>query len=191
MRILLDADGLLLDFITPALRIVRELGGPDLRHDDVTDYDLGQLVPEPKRALFWRLCGARGFCSSILPYPLTWARLLATSRMDGVSSISIVTAPMRDSLTWEEERRQQLRQYFPFLDHALVHVRHDKHAVPGDLFLDDSPDHVSRWQAANPQGLGLIWDRNYNRHAQGPRVHGWSALHELVTRRALEAAAAT
>lgn len=159
LRVLLDCDGVLADFITPALGIVRDLCDRELVHDDVVDYDLGQLVPEHLRAEFWRRTAELGFCLSLRPYE---GALQAFGELQAAGhTVEIVTAPMRGSATWASERREWLNWYFG-IPAKRVHSTHDKADVPGDLFLDDNPTHVRVWKAANPHGVALVWQRLYN-----------------------------
>ena len=69
-RILVDCDGVLSDFVTPALRVVAELGGPVINHDEMDRYELDSYLSTTKqREKFWHAVCAEGFCASLQPYP--------------------------------------------------------------------------------------------------------------------------
>jgi 5'(3')-deoxyribonucleotidase len=84
--------------------------------------------------------------------------------------------------TWASERQQWLAEHFGISHKHLVSTP-AKYLVRGELFVDDKPEHVEQWQAANPCGVGVLWSRAYNRSATHLRsVSQWGPLVDLMQR---------
>ena len=159
--ILLDCDGVLADFVTPALRVVADLGGPVLMHDDLTTWDIDDALPEDKRPAFWERACAPGFCASLLPYPGVKEAL---ARLRQLGDVVCVTSPMATSPTWQHERTHWLKDVLGFeRDHVIS--TSGKRYVRGHWFADDKPEHVTDWCAANRGGRGFVIARPYNTKA--------------------------
>ncbi len=176
MRILLDCDGVLSDFITPALRVVELLTGKQYAHDDVTDWDLDVLVPEGQRETFWEACSAPGFARNMQPYP---GAVAAVEALRTRHNVFVVTAYMHSSKTWVHDRDAWLHHYFGFMQRDIVHTK-AKHLIAGDVFVDDKPSNVREWQMEHTDGIGLIFDRPHNRDAVGTRVFDWIDVCEHI-----------
>lgn len=159
--ILIDCDGVASDFVTPALAVVARLGGPSLLHDQLEAYDIGELLPEDKRAELWRLVSEPGFCASLLPYV---GAAHAIEELRKLGTVVCVTSPMEDSATWAHERLQWLARYFGF-DREHVISTAGKQWVAGDVFIDDAPKHVNAWAEAHPNGRAVLLERPWNRGA--------------------------
>lgn len=138
--ILLDCDGVLADFVTPALRVVAELGGPTVAHDDLTQYDIGQLLPAELRAEFWRRVAVPGFCAGLKPYP---GALECVFGLREIGDVVCVTSPM-DAPHWAHERIYWLKEFFGF-DRKTTISTSGKHWIAGDFLADDSIGHVDDW----------------------------------------------
>jgi 5'(3')-deoxyribonucleotidase len=173
--ILLDCDGVLADFVTPALRIVAEVGGgPVLMHDDLTTWDIEDALAEDKRPAFWERVCAEGFCSSLLPYPGVKEAL---AELRGIGTVVCVTSPMATSRTWQHERLHWLKDVLGFERDHVISTSGKSH-VAGSYFADDKPEHVEAWRKASG-GVGFVIARPYNTGAK-------SALYRAPRRGSLE-----
>lgn len=175
MIILLDADGVLYDFITPALREMFALGGPPIAHDELDRYEIESYLPESHRERWWARVTAPGFCAGLLPYPgaISAVRELRAMGHD----VLCVTSPM-DCDTWAGERARALRRDFDFPRDHIISTP-GKRWVPGHFFADDTPSHCDRWARANPLSTAILIKRPYNNgvHTLGTfveLVRGWS-----------------
>jgi 5'(3')-deoxyribonucleotidase len=179
-RALLDCDGVVGDFITPCLREIALLTGADHAHDDVDvwDFDVKLISSEELRREYWSRITAPGFCASIEPYPHAKE---GVKLLQSYADVYIVTAPML-APTWASERQQWLAEHFG-ISHKRIVSTPAKYLVRGELLVDDKPEHVEQWQAANPCGVGVLWSRAYNRHATHLRsVSQWGPLVDLMQR---------
>jgi 5'(3')-deoxyribonucleotidase len=139
--ILIDVDGVLADFATPAVRWACALGAPDtLDARTLTHYDIAGYVPEQNRRKWWERVTGRGFCAALKPYTNAAESVLKLQR---IGDVVAVTAPM-DSPHWEYERRVWLKDVFGFHRENVISTS-GKYHVPGDFYADDSIDHLTKW----------------------------------------------
>jgi 5'(3')-deoxyribonucleotidase len=187
-RFLLDCDGVLANFVSAALNeinLIRYANGTIrsnadvLRADAVLHWDMSRLLHADDAQLFKDIIASAGFCESLHAYP---GAADAVKQLVATFDVRVVTAFMSNSKTWCYERTQWLQRFMNIDADRVVFARH-KHVVAGDFFIDDSPQHVERWMAHNPEGVGIIWTRPYNVRENVPsavRVSTWAEVFELV-----------
>jgi 5'(3')-deoxyribonucleotidase len=176
--LLIDCDGVLSDFITPALAVVASLG--DYEVPDTELLKIEHVLPEDVGAEYMRRVTTRGFCSSLLPYP---GAQDAVRELRELAEVVIVTASFGQCPTWAWERTTWLADHFGIEPGDVVHAGR-KHRVVGDVFVDDHPKHVAAWAQAHPRGTPLLWDRAYNRDSALPRTSSWSTVLTVVRAKA-------
>ena len=159
MRILLDCDGVLADFLTPAMRHLNFFSGHHYEPEDLHDWDVFSVYPRTCEERFYAACGVPGFCGGL--------DVIEGSRdfVEGLcylGEVYVVTSPMPNHPTWAFEREQWLRDHFGLPANRVIHTS-AKHVCLGDVLIDDRPENVRRWQEAHPTGVGLLWDAPYNR----------------------------
>lgn len=177
-RLLLDCDGVLSNFMGSALQVVASLGS-----FEVPDHHLLSIedaLPADVAAEYLRRVTARGFCSSLLPYP---GAQDALRELRELAEVVIVTASFGQCPTWAWERTAWLGDHFGIEPGDVVHAGR-KHRVGGDVFVDDHPKHVSAWMDAHPFGIAMLWDRAYNRDAQMARASSWATVLTVVRAKA-------
>ena len=164
MKILLDCDGVLADFVAAALVVANDLdpskGWAVWTPADVTDWQIENLLPEYLRSAFAERLNAPGFCASILPK--AGCGIVPELRALG-HSVEIVTQPLDTNPHWEKERLEGVQKYF---GDVKVHFASDKSSFAGAVFVDDKPSNVRAWQIANPAGQAFLMHVPYNVHAQ-------------------------
>lgn len=157
--VLLDVDGVLADFISGALANLKRLFDIDGKHDHVINWHFETcfgLTSAQAKQLHdsWT---EPGFCAGLPPY---------VGAVDGVNALREyanvypLTAPF-NSVPWVSERDAWLGKHFGFSRKAITHTE-AKYLVKGDVFVDDKTEHVIAWQAAHPQGVGILWAQPYN-----------------------------
>lgn len=188
MRILVDVDGVIADFVGSALRVVEQLGGKAIGAHEVREWDIENLLPSAKRQLFWDRVTAAGFCASLDAYP---GSVEAISRLRRRHDVYFVTSDMATCPTWAHERRAWLKQHFDVHYRSIVHT-HAKYLVSGDALIDDKPEHIEAWGNDHPKGAALLWDAAYNRASEsGVRVCGWDDVESELRRLPLKPLGAT
>jgi len=159
--ICVDCDEVLSDFMTPALHIIRKLGGPYLKRDEAVFWDVSLLLPnEPDeygcnpRAAFMAEIGQYGWCSALKPLPDA-ADVIEALRSFG--NVVCVTAPLEGSATWSHERLLWLKKHFGF-DKKHVVLTNNKALVRGHVLADDGPHNCEDWGG----GTAFLVARNHN-----------------------------
>ncbi len=159
LTILLDCDGVLADFVTPALRALERCGGPRLAHDELDRYAIETLLhTQEQRAASWAEVTAPGYCASLVPYEGAAA---CVDDLRGMGhDVVCVTSPMA-SLTWAGERATWLRDLLGF-DRSHIVSTSGKRWVRGDYLADDNDGHCETWQKHWPTGRAVLIKRSYN-----------------------------
>lgn len=158
--ILVDCDGVLLDFNTPAYEVVEEVTKVYIPLDERVRWDIcgDPRIAEHRNEIErrWRL---DDFARRIKPYPRAPEAIKALRMRNSVFAL---TAHMRGSETWVHIRDELLIREFGFEHKEIIHT-HAKHMVRGDVFIDDKPAHIEHWQSTYPQSVAILWDQPYNR----------------------------
>ena len=156
--VLLDADGVLLNFIQATLDTLQDVAPHSFTHDDVHTWEVFSSLPEAMQAhmgaVYDRLKKEGG--RSIKPYP---GAAEAVKKLQDIAEVLIVTSPFHGSPTWAHEREHALEQHFRIHHTDVIHAKR-KEFVRGDVFVDDKLDNVLKWRAANPQGKAIHWSND-------------------------------
>lgn len=159
-RALVDVDGVLADFMTPALEVVRIVSGVAYDINEFNSMHIFDHVPKQYEDACYERYGEKGFCSKFQPYPEALDGLLELGEYYDVYAL---TSPMR-SPTWVYERSEWLIKYCHIPKRRQIFTS-AKYAVTGELFIDDHPENLEKWSAENPNGMPVLWDQPYNRQS--------------------------
>ncbi len=186
-RVLLDCDGILFDFVTPALKIIKEVTGIVATAEDITEWDMmaGLGLTKRQGGECYDRMRDEGYCRNLPVYPGAQEGVDALLRFCDVHP---VTAPFF-SKTWVHERDGALKNYFGFSRQDVVHTS-AKHLVSGDYLVDDKTDTLIAWHAEHITRHAVLWDHPYNRvmptwPTPDPyhyRVKNWRELIDLIRR---------
>lgn len=157
--ILLDIDGVLVDFTSAYLDVLAAQTGRHHTADDVTCFDYGSCVATPAEdAAVWRHIGLTpGFVYG-LPFYDGALDFLAELREHG----RVVACTSPTGAQWAAERYQWLLDAAGFDKRDIVIAR-DKSLVHGDFLIDDAAHNVAEWEAVNEDRFGVLFDRPWNR----------------------------
>lgn len=197
--VLFDADGFLLDFLTPALAVANKIVGrmaidsaalpvpQDWRPYTINDFKTWDIFDtigrEHERACYLEY-EKPGFCAAFEPYP---GAVEGVREAKKIADVVIVTSPMMTP-TWCHERKQSLYKHFGITSKDVIFANR-KALVQGRILVDDNPKHVMEWAAAHfdTRGQGVLWDMPYNKEAlvDGVRsytrcVDSWDDLLGLI-----------
>lgn len=179
MIINIDVDGVLCNFISGYLELVKKVTGRSYAYDDVTDYEfkcLGLTTEEQneiEKEVF-----RPGWCRSLQSLPGTYEGI-ASLEKDG-HEIYFVTSPWKKHPTWASERDAWLHERWP--NAKIISTRH-KHRVHADIFVDDKMNAVRDWLKIWKDGIGVVWDAPYNRthFFPGIRAKTWDFVREAAS----------
>ena len=178
-RVLLDVDGIVASFCGAAVKVMSQLSGKPIHHDDIDRWEVTEILESHEMRMAAKAeFNKEGFCQSFELYD---GAQEAVQALRHISNVYFVTAPMKDNRSWMPERVEWLMHHFdmPFTRVAFVC---DKFMVNGDFLLEDSPTNAENWLAENPHGTALLWDRRYNRNQDGKfiRVSNWDEVIQAV-----------
>ncbi len=191
MRVLLDVDGVVANYLATAVQktydVNRALGLETVfREDDFDEWDIDKVFERKVKKgyaslfieRFWAEMGKPGVIESLEPYP---GAKVVTRIMSSSSELLFVTSPTTSNPTWGYERTNWIRRMLGFSANHVI-ITKAKHAVQGDVFVDDKPENVITWQEHNPHGKGLLLDRRYNQNIgfRIPRIENLGKVVELI-----------
>jgi 5'(3')-deoxyribonucleotidase len=180
-RVLLDVDGVLANFVSAYLVLVRDVTGRDYKPADVTQFDIGASLglsagesSECKR----RIADTPGLARCLNVYP---GAVEGVSRLQSIADVYIVTSPWNSHPTWTHDREHWLKKHFDIPHSRVIHTS-AKHVCRGDVFVDDKVSAVAKWRDAHPDGLPVVWSTPHNRRDlwDGQCTSDWNFLCELV-----------
>lgn len=175
LRVLLDCDGVLADFVGAALGLIKKVTGKPYTKANVKQWDfINDLVRDERDYLeIYQGVHAAGFCAGI--HPLAGAEKGMAELRKMPVDIYVVTAPQFESAHWVPERTRWLNYHFR-LDKDRLLYTDAKRLAAGDVFVDDSSEHVASWRAEHPAGVGYVMDAPHNTESDQPRVRNWRSL---------------
>jgi 5'(3')-deoxyribonucleotidase len=180
-RVLVDVDGVLADFITPACKTMNAIMGTNVTPDQMKSWYLFDAFDFPVEERIREACYTQwkmpGWCFDLEPYPGAVEGLKSIME---IADVHIVTSPM-DGRTWAWERAQWLKKYFGFTRSDVSHTD-GKFTVAGDVLIDDKKEHCVNWKACHPQGTAILWDcvTNRTQSYEGLKTGDWKEVRTVV-----------
>lgn len=178
--ILLDADGVLVDFDGGVLRDANARTGMNWTKEDIKGWDMFQYLSHPEhpdiKEYCWNLVKEPGWCSKLEPLP---GAQEAVAELSKRGKIIVVTSPWH-SPTWEGERRSWLAKH---LGLKSVFSGREKWALHGDFLIDDKVENVLEWfEYERCRGEGILWDphHRYAPHHNYRKAHSWAEVYQII-----------
>ena len=180
LRILLDCDGVLADFVRAYLWHVNKIHARRIptaySPDDVTQWDIASALSLSKETEdeASAIMGRPGECLKISAY-------LGSSEgvrmLQELGDVHIVTTPFPPSETWTSQREKWLAVHYGIPRSRVCHA-YDKTIVAGDVLIDDKTSTLVAWKRAHPGGVAILWDRPWNRGDawSGMRATSWQEV---------------
>lgn len=171
MRLIIDMDEVICDFLGPLCRQYNHLYGTDWSVSQFSEYDLGSFIGDEGREIFLKA----GFFYGLEPYPGS-LEILGKLGADGHDVIIASNAlgnpdAAADKCRW-------MAKYLPELLPENFFITSRKYLVRGDLLFDDSPGVLN-----NFPGIKVVMDRPYNRKVEAHRIYNnnWHDFYRLVS----------
>jgi len=146
-RILIDLDSTVADLLTPWLTLYNADWPDQLTVADITHWDL-HLCAQGGVAIYDYL-SRPGLVRNLLPYE---------GAVEGVKTLFdlghelyIVTAA--HSPVNLSEKAEWCQQHLPFLTKRQLVIAHEKHIIPADVLIDDSPSNALAYRMAHPAAI--------------------------------------
>lgn len=166
-RVLLDCDGVLADFVGPALRAFNADQGTAFEPHHVTEYSIERSlgITKQQASRFYELCSAL----PIGEQPILAGAVKGFTQLNSVADIYVVTSPWLGHATWAHERIDWLWRHFQ-VPYKRVVLTPAKHLCRGDILVDDKTETLVEWQRENPYGVAVQWQTPHN------RLDGWNGV---------------
>lgn len=173
----LDGDGVLFNFITPAVHMINAELGTSHQHDDVKEWDImgGLSVPPDVARKVYKRMTHKHYCRSL---PVYDGAQEAVAELRNYAEVRFATSPFPDDDAeyWMYERTRALCEHFGAKRSDVVHIDEKWH-LDGDALLDDKPEHVKSWHAKRPHKTAMLWARNTNKDSDWMhRVSSWGGV---------------
>lgn len=172
-----DCDGVLADFQSLYLRLLRQ-SGKDRTRADVTDYDFTRCVAtrEEDRAIWETIDATPG-----LVYNLGWVEgaHAGLRALREIGHVRCLTSPHLGP-TWMHERARWLIERAGFRKDEIVFCS-NKPLVHGDFLIEDHLETANAWQLHHPNSTAILLDAPYNQGATlGFRKFGWHEIAQSI-----------
>lgn len=160
--ILLDIDGVLLNFTRVYLDLVEATTGRTHREEEIHSFDYRESIvsKDEDEAIWRRIAGTPGLVMGLPEYEGAMA-FLAALRLRG----RVVACTSPASALWTAERAQWLLDVAGFNKRDIV-ICSDKALVRGDYLIDDHYTNIQEWEAADLSSgsgsLGILFTRPWN-----------------------------
>jgi len=179
MRILLDMDGVVADFMGPWLKQYNYLTGEKVTLNDIHGLNTKKYVGDP--FTLNKIKDSVGFIRNLPPLP---------GAIDGVETLHrlghdvVFVSNGTNCPTSGHEKRDWLKFYFSKLwQFPKLVLTYHKYLVKGDCLVDDHPRNLEN---LDPSCAPLLWHQKYNSNITGytgyTRIYDWSNLLDWVSR---------
>lgn len=189
MRIWVDVDGVLADFVPMYLGLIQEHTGRTHSVYDVTSFNFFECVAsKDEDAHVWRemIDKRPGLLTGLAEVP---GALAGVAELRERGSVAVLTSPHIGPY-WMHERCQWLLAR-GFAKRDIVFAS-DKSHVRGDILIDDSAANCEAWAHANQGGVAILLDAPWNRRPvttlkdgrirEIRRARGWDDVVRCVKR---------
>lgn len=178
-RVILDCDGVIVDFVKGYLNLLNKHGGTSYVHTDISDWDIVGCLKIPASVSDKADAEVTyDFCRNLSPI---------AGAVEGVrelmkhADVLFLTSPWSAARGWHTAREEWLYDHLKVKPRQVMHGS-AKDWVTADVFVDDKASTVEAWQKAHPRSLSILWDQPWGRHSAHPlRTNSWEALLRLAT----------
>lgn len=155
-RILMDMDGILVDFFGPLFKEYRARTGERVVMDQILGWDMSNYVGQGDVLLdvFHR----KGFFLKLKPNPGAVAALRALVEEkdeDGSAKYDVLIASYACTSFAAAEKIEWCAKHLPFISHNNIFLCHRKEMIQGDCLVDDGLHNAAGYKIAWPKALVL------------------------------------
>jgi 5'(3')-deoxyribonucleotidase len=159
LRIALDVDGVLADFVGASLHWVRSQTGFGIWPEQITSWEIENFIPKKHRDSLISLWNSKSFCASI---PIIGSPQSALLQLREKYIVRCVTSPMKTNRFWKAERELWLKNLLDFKGKDIIFSsKKYEHADMFDMLIDDGAHNVTDWLDKTSKPSILI-DRPWN-----------------------------
>ena len=172
MRILVDVDGVVAEFIIDLFKIVK----PKVRLSTIKEWDAFTYLTDDEYDTVKKVLRDPSFCRNISVREKSQDAIEYLKQQG--HEIVWVTAPYEDCKQWEHERRSWIHRHFG-KTHTDIVFCEAKYVVQGDVFIDDKPSNILKWHQHNPKDHAYLYDCGYNQNVQWNLRLTWDDIRNI------------
>lgn len=169
LRIFLDSDEVLMNFMDPLLEKYNAYYGVNVKPTDITSWEINNSLP--KGTDVYPFMKEPSFFKDLEPYP--FACELIQKLMDDGHEVFIATASLEESIM---DKYASFKKHFPQVKFEQILMIKRKDLLQGDILLDDGLHNISATSCKYP----VIMTKGWNKEASGLRVSNLEEFYELV-----------
>ena len=190
-RILLDMDGILVDFFGPLFKEYRRRTGERVVMSQILGWDMSNYVGQGN--VLMDVFHKKGFFRNLLPNPGAIAAVRSLVEMkddNGEPRFDVLIASYACTHHAAGEKIQWVDEHLPFLSSNNIFLCHRKEMIQGDCLVDDGLHNAAGYKIAWPKALvlgiaypynddkGKVYDYRVKDHAHMQRA--WSDILHLI-----------
>lgn len=175
MRILVDCDEVLAQFMKPAIALAEKFAGKKYPIENFISSSLEENIEDEIMTLLKQEFKQPGYIESLMPYE---EALVGIEKLKSIGDVYCITAPIDYVPTWAYERLNWLKKHFD-LPKAKVGIFKSKNLVRGDVFVDDLPSNITKWATDNIFGTACLLVNEFNKKEKwekGVPVNSWQDI---------------
>ena len=174
MRILLDMDGVVADFMGAWLEQYNALTGEGVKLSDINDPNTSKFVGDPY--LLRKIKDSCGFIRGLQPLP---GAIESVKKLHSDGHEVIFVSNGTNCPTSGHEKRDWLKFYFHReWQYAPLVLTYQKHYVRGDVLLEDTPRNLEKLEHGTK---ALLYHQKYNaQETRFERIYDWSHFLQWV-----------
>lgn len=178
MRILVDMDGTVCDFVKVVLNKYNERYNDNLTHEDITAYGMHEVVKEECGRNIYKIYHEKGtFVNCPL---LPGAKESIEGFLNAGHQVIFVTKPVDFSLHCLPEKQIWVDKHFPRIGRDNIVFTSSKHLVRGDILIDDHGYNLYTFDGAKVL-IDQPWNQDVNDARYGiDRVYSWKDIVSYV-----------
>ena len=174
MRILIDSDGVIVDFVSAHLKTYEKHGGIIPKNLDMTEYYFTRDLPS--RGAIRATWGDHGLFKIALPYPGAIDKL---RQLHNRHEVYIVTDPGSRPQIHVPAKFAWYQKHAPFIGpDQFIFTRH-KHMITGDVLIEDKLTTVYKWAMTYRDSRVIMIEHPWNYGPDLPNVTTANSLAEV------------
>lgn len=179
-RVILDCDGVIVDFVKGYLGLLNSYGRTNFRPEEIDDWDIVKSLKVPKPVVDAAHTNITyHFCRTLDPIK---GAIEGVKKVLGNAEVLFVTSPWLGCYGWMDARTEWLAEHLGVKGTRIMHGS-QKDWVDADFIVDDKASTVLEWAKTHPRSTAVMWDQPWNRPVPDGdyvRTNSWDFLAELV-----------
>jgi len=179
LLVFLDMDGVLCDFITPAIQVHERNPIDVLNAWPRGEWDVCKILGLSVDQFWDRLRLSYSFWSDLPKTDWAWRLIRLCDELFGRNKTLFATSPSQCPSSYRGKAEWLARKGINVPARAMFGSQKHLLAAPGRILVDDNDTNCERWEAAGGTAILVpqVWNR---RHADADAGHTWDVVRESL-----------